>query len=264
MSTDSAWIEVLAAHRAERRPVALVVVTGVKGSTPREVGARMLVAEGRIVWGTIGGGQLEHLAVQRAQALLESTAPAPERVEVPLAESAGQCCGGSVTLLVEPYAWHRRTVAIFGAGHVGQALAGLGPWLQADVRVIDPRPLAELVPAPPSDRTWTLVHESDPTVALHDLPESAAVVVMTHSHPLDLELLATALRRGPFAYLGLIGSERKWDRFRAQLTQRGFDAEALARVTCPIGVTRDSKAPSAIALSVATQLSGCFAAAPTG
>jgi len=259
MDPSLAWIETLAELKARGTPCALVVVTGVKGSTPREVGARMVVAEGRVVRGTVGGGNLERLAIERAGALLARGAPAAETLEVPLAESAGQCCGGHVTLLVDDRHRRRRSVAIFGAGHVGQALAGLAPWLQADVQVVDPRPEAELVPTPPAARPWQLVTTDDPPGEVALLPDDAALVVMTHSHPLDLDVLTAALRRGGFPYLGLIGSIRKWKRFRARLLERGFEESALARVTCPLGVSIGSKEPHAIALSTATQLAETLA-----
>ena len=85
---------------------------------------------------------------------------------------------------------------------------------------------------------------------------------MTHSHALDLELVARALRRGTFPYVGLIGSERKWARFRSRLEQRGFEPDELARVTCPIGLGRTSKEPTAIAVSVAAELLERMASAP--
>lgn len=262
MDPSQAWIETLADMRTRREPCALVVVTTVKGSTPREVGARMIVAGGRVAWGTIGGGNLEKLAIERADELLAAGERVAVSVDVPLAESAGQCCGGHVSLLVEAFPWRRRTVTVFGAGHVGQALAGLGPYMRADVRVIDPRPEAELVPTPPADRTWSLLTESDPAGEVDALPADTAVLVMTHSHPLDLEVLAAALKRGTFPYVGLIGSERKWKRFRARLLERGFDEADVDGVICPIGVVRGSKEPNAIALSTATEISELFSRAP--
>ena len=81
---------------------------------------------------------------------------------------------------------------------------------------------------------------------------------MTHSHALDLDVLARALTRD-FRYLGLIGSERKWSKFRARLLARGFSEAQLARVRCPIGLTKHSKEPNAIALSVAAELSDVLA-----
>lgn len=258
------WIEALAAFKAGRRPCTLVTVSGVRGSAPRDVGARMIVAEGRVAWGTVGGGNLEHLAVERAAALLGRGAARSESASFPLAEKAGQCCGGEVTLLFEAFPWRRATVAIFGAGHVGQALAGLAPYLAARVLLVDGREEAELVPTPPSERPYELVLVDAPEAELDALPDDAAVVVMTHSHALDLELVARGLRRASLAYLGLIGSERKWARFRARLSQRGATEEELARVTCPIGFGRTSKEPAAIALAVAAQLAEVLARVAEG
>jgi xanthine dehydrogenase accessory factor len=251
---DQGWIDALGELRERGEPCVLVVVTRVKGSAPREPGARMLVARGDLVHGTIGGGNLERLALERASALLADPAAGSASAEFPLAEEAGQCCGGSVTLFFEPYRWRRSTIAVFGAGHVGQALAGLAPWLKARVLLIDGRGEEELRPRLPRERPYDLVCVDAPEAELDALPPDALVVVMTHSHALDLELVARALARGTFPYLGLIGSERKWLRFQARLKQRGFTPEQLARVRCPLGVTQDSKDPAAIALSAATEL----------
>lgn len=264
MEPDQGWIDALGDLRARGEPCVLVVVTRVKGSAPREPGARMLVAGGELVHGTIGGGNLEKLALERAGALLASPAAGPESRDFPLAEEAGQCCGGSVTLFFEPYRWRRRAVAIFGAGHVGQALAGLAPWLRADVLVIDGRDEAEIRPRLPRERPYELRCVGAPEAELDELAPETLVVILTHSHALDLELVARALARtGAFPYLGLIGSERKWARFRRRLEQRGFSPATLARVRCPIGALRTSKDPAAIALSVAAELAGTLDALPT-
>lgn len=254
------WIEALAGFRDAGRACALVTVSGVRGSAPREVGARMIVAEGALAWGTIGGGNLERMAIERAAALVGRGEAVSESEAFPLSEKAGQCCGGEVTLLFEAFPWRRSTVAIFGAGHVGQALAGLAPWLGADVVVVDSRHDDELVPSPPEPRPWRLELVDAPEEELDTLPADSLVVVMTHSHALDLELVARALARGTFAYVGLIGSERKWARFRQRLDRRGVAAEALDSVVCPIGLGRTSKEPRAIAVAVAAQLLEVLAA----
>lgn len=248
------WIAALAGLRDAGRPCALVTVSGVRGSAPREVGARMIVAEGALAWGTIGGGNLERMAIERAAGLVARGEAASESEVFPLSEKAGQCCGGEVTLLFEAFPWRRPTVAIFGAGHVGQALAGLAPWLGADVVVVDPRQEEELAPTPPDPRPWRLELVDAPEEELDALPADSLVVVMTHSHALDLELVARALARGTFPYVGLIGSDRKWARFRSRLERRGVEADALAQVTCPIGLGSTSKEPRAIAVAVAAQL----------
>jgi xanthine dehydrogenase accessory factor len=256
MEPDQGWIDQLGELRARAEPCVLVVVTHVKGSAPREPGARMLVAAGDLVWGTVGGGNLEHLAIERARALLADPGARSTSADFPLAQAAGQCCGGSVTLFFEPYRWRRKTIAIFGAGHVGQALAGLAPWLEARVLLIDGRAEGEIRPRLPRERPYELLCVDAPEAELDELPSDALVVILTHDHALDLELVARALKRPAFAYLGLIGSERKWERFKKRLAQRGYTPEELARVRCPIGVVRTSKTPAAIALSTATELVG--------
>jgi xanthine dehydrogenase accessory factor len=256
MEPDQGWLDALGELRERAEPCVLVVVTRLEGSGPREPGARMLVAGGDLAHGTIGGGNVERLAIEHATALLADPARRSESIDFPLAEVAGQCCGGRVTLFFEPYRWRRPTVAVFGAGHVGQALAGLAPWMKARVLLIDGRDEDELRPRLPDPRArpYELVTTGVPEDEIDALPAEAHLVVMTHSHALDLELIARALTRGTFPYVGLIGSERKWLRFRARLEQRGFTAAQLARVTCPIGVRQDSKDPAAIALSTATEL----------
>ncbi len=260
---DPTWIDELGELRDADRPCVMVVVTAVEGSAPREPGARMLVAGGDLVWGTIGGGNLERLAIERAAALLADLEAGSESADFPLGEKAGQCCGGSVTLFFEPFRWKKRTVAIFGAGHVGQALAALAPWLKARVLVIDGRDEGEIRPALAGERPFELVCIDAPEAEVERLPADALVVVMTHSHALDLEIVARALARGTFPYLGLIGSRRKWQRFQKRLSQRGFSAAQLARVRCPIGVSQTSKDPAAIALSTATELVALLAS-PAG
>lgn len=251
---DTGWIDALGELREREQACVLVVVTNVKGSAPRDAGARMIVAAGDLVHGTIGGGNLEKLAIERATALLADPGAGSRSADFPLAEAAGQCCGGSVTLFFEPYRWRRPTIAVFGAGHVGQALAGLAPWLKARVLLVDERAESSIRPRLPRERPYELVCVDAPEAELDALPPEALVVILTHSHALDLELVARALARGGFPYLGLIGSERKWRRFQERLRARGFTPDQLARVRCPIGLTRTSKDPAAIALSTAAEL----------
>lgn len=253
METRS-WLEVLAELRERGVACAMVVVTAVRGSAPREVGARMIVAEGRLAWGTIGGGNLERLAIERAQGLIGRGQASAESVDYPLGESTGQCCGGAVSLYLESFPWVKPRVVVFGAGHVGQALAALAGHLSVEMLVIDTRDSTSLMPRPAANRGYTLLFVDAPEAELERLSADCMVLIMTHSHALDFELVANALRRPPFRYLGLIGSERKWTRFRVRLARRGFSAEQIARVRCPIGLVRGSKEPGAIALSAAAEL----------
>jgi xanthine dehydrogenase accessory factor len=247
------WIEKLSELRAAGTPCALVVVTGVKGSGPREVGARMIVSGGALALGTIGGGNLEKQAIEHASVLLQRREVASESVAYPLSEAVGQCCGGEVTLFFETFPWTRRRIVIFGAGHVAQAIAGLQTYLGADLLLIDSRDEHEIQPKLQKPRPFELLSVDNPEAEIEGLADDSLVLVMTHNHGLDLEIIARAIQRD-FAYLGLIGSERKWSRFQKRLEQRGFEPEQIAKVRCPIGVSKHSKEPTAIAISTAAEL----------
>jgi len=248
------WLEALARFRDDGEPCCQVVVTGVKGSAPREVGARMIVSGGKLAWGTIGGGQLEHLAIQRATQLIAEGRAASLTEAVPLSEKAGQCCGGEVTLYLEAFVWTRRRLVVFGCGHVAQAIAGLSDYMGLDVQLIDSRSAEEVEPPLPERPPYDVLFIDAPEEEVDTVPADSLLLVMTHSHAIDQEVVARALSRGTFPYVGLIGSDRKWTRFRRRLEQRGFTPEQLDRVTCPIGVSKGSKEPRKIALSVAAEI----------
>jgi xanthine dehydrogenase accessory factor len=145
-----------------------------------------------------------------------------------------------------------RAVCLFGAGHVGRALAlALAP-LPFAVRWVDPRRDAFPAYAPAN---VTLIHAPEPAAELATTPDGALLVVMTHSHALDLEIVAEALRVERFGYVGLIGSATKRARFLSQMRAAGLSEVQLSRLVCPIGVPGlESKDPAAIAASTAAQL----------
>jgi xanthine dehydrogenase accessory factor len=152
----------------------------------------------------------------------------------------------------EPLGVLARAVYLFGAGHVGRALAlALAP-LPFAVRWIDPRRDAFPTHTPAN---VTLIHASEPVAELAGAPDSALVVVITHSHALDLEIVAEALRVERFGYVGLIGSATKRARFLSQMRAAGLTEVQLARLVCPIGIPGlESKDPAVIAASTAAQL----------
>ncbi len=153
---------------------------------------------------------------------------------------------------IEPIGISACAVYLFGAGHVGRALAlALAP-LPFAVRWIDSRREAFSAHAPAN---VVLVHTAEPVAELADAPDDALIVVMTHSHPLDLEIVAAALGAERFGYVGLIGSPTKRARFLSQMRAAGLSKACLARLVCPIGVPGvESKEPAVIAASTAAQL----------
>lgn len=248
------WIDKLSELRRDDLSCAMVVVTDMQGSVPRDAGARMIVRDGKLEWGTIGGGNLEKLAIEHATAMLEQRESLSESVSYPLAEKTGQCCGGNVTLFYETFPWQKRQLCVFGAGHVGQALGGLANYLGMDVTLIDGRQEEEIQPRIPKVRDFDLLCIDAPEGEIETIAEDAYVLIMTHNHSLDFEVLLAALKRDTFPYVGMIGSDRKWKRFKKMLAARGVSEERIASVSCPIGATRVSKLPSAIAISTAAEL----------
>jgi xanthine dehydrogenase accessory factor len=244
----------------------LVTVARTRGSVPREVGAWMTVTPVGIT-GTVGGGHLEFDAIARARTALAGGELADE-VRYPLGPTLGQCCGGVVWLRFERIAagadlTHRlpiepgRPVALFGAGHVGQAIARIARDLPMALHWIDSR--ADQFPVEPPVARWRLEALDPPADAVPDLAPHSAVLIMSHSHAEDFDIVAACLKRqresGDLAFIGLIGSRTKWASFRQRLAARGFAEDDLTRVVCPIGVPGVAgKQPAVIAVAVLAQI----------
>lgn len=257
----------MAGNNAGKQGVVRVVLTRVSGSAPREAGAEMLVFHDGID-GTIGGGQLEFMAIDRARQMLKLGQMEAE-MDVPLGPEIGQCCGGRVTLdltrmsaddmaarerAVQEARAERPAVLIFGAGHVGRALARALVPLPLNARLIDSRE-SELAQAGAGETSLTALPESE----IHTAPNGAAFVIATHDHALDFLLAAEALKRRDAAYVGMIGSRTKRARFLKWL--QDVDREAPGHgLTCPIGADGlGDKRPEVIAAHVAAELLRCFA-----
>ena len=262
------WVAAVEALRRERRAVVLVTLVTVRGHAPREAGAKMVVAADA-TWDSIGGGNLEATAVARARAMLaDETTRIPELMSLSLNDKAPvehgvQCCGGEVTILLEPLAVVP-SVAIFGLGHVGVELARILARHDVELHLVDSR--AEQA----SDRALAgatrdalarvhVHHAPVPELVLGQVPKGTHVLVMTHDHAEDIALCDVALRCSHLGSVGLIGSSAKWSRFRVKLAEEGHGPDALARITTPIGLPDVAgKDPATIAVSVAADLVRTF------
>jgi xanthine dehydrogenase accessory factor len=270
---EHTWIEAVARLRASRAPGVLVTLVDVRGHAPRAAGAKLVVAA-RATWGSIGGGNLEAVAIERARELLGDPGAVPELMTSALSDKAPyqhgvQCCGGEVTVLLEPLPVVP-AVAIFGVGHVGFELARILARQDIELHLIDTRP-EQLAPerlAALDDAVASVhVHSSPvlPEIALGELPPGTHVLIMTHDHAEDYALCDAVLREGEYGSIGLIGSAAKWARFQRRLaTDGGHDEAAIARIRTPIGLGEiTGKEPATIAVSVAAQLLIAFAGQPT-
>jgi xanthine dehydrogenase accessory factor len=300
------WLEALREARG-REPVALVTILATEGSAPRRAGTRMAVTAETSV-GTIGGGALEHRAIDQARRILAEP-PGSWRVQDwPLGPLLGQCCGGQVRLMVEhvdadpkrwdwtdyverrkPIATHfydskrpverfpaehvqagvrpplpprsekprkgtifiepddrrrHRPLLMFGAGHVGVAIADRLPRLPFRLAWYDSRPNRHFPGV-------SLQDEDGQVFCAGEAEPEAAVLILTHDHALDYRLTVAALRSRA-GFVGLIGSATKRARFLSRLREEGVDAE---RLTCPIGIAGiPDKQPDVIAIAVIAQL----------
>ena len=290
---------------------AMATLAAIRGSAPREAGARMIIMPDGSFTGTIGGGTLEWRAIAEAQrALAGEVTTSFALTSIALGPELGQCCGGRVELALEIFgrdrldavrdlgqaeaagpfrteAWlqdgqpvERHIVAagdvpiggarliegrleegfgedprqlfLFGAGHVGRALVLAMAPLPFAVTWIDPRPDAFPAFVPANCRC---VRQVDVPEALRAAPDGAFVVVMTHSHALDLAIVHKALADDRFGYVGLIGSASKRARFSRLLGEAGLDGGKVQSMHCPIGIAGiHSKLPAVIAASVASDL----------
>lgn len=289
------WIEPARAALGAGR-TALVSVLATEGSAPRGAGTRMIVT-GDASIGTIGGGRLEHQAIDQARAILSYPAGTWRVQDYPLGPLLGQCCGGRVRLLIEhldDMEWadgldtgenvavcfetnrvvraptdapptplaargerpvhfvelgraRSRQVQLFGAGHVGKAIARALQGLPFSLAWFDTR--AEM-DAP----GVTIIGDEEIADCLRDADSEAMVLILTHDHGLDYRLVAAAMESRA-AFIGLIGSKTKRARFLSRLAADGFDDAARARLTCPIGISGIAgNEPDIIAIAVAAQL----------
>ncbi|VWX62424.1 Xanthine dehydrogenase accessory factor [Burkholderiales bacterium 8X] len=253
--------------RLRRGAGVLVRVEATEGSAPREAGTWMAVWPDAIT-GTIGGGQLELEAIQRAREWLSGGAAVDGVRRYPLGPSLGQCCGGVVYLgfrkvgaddipaLQSELLATLSPVAIFGGGHVGAALARLLATLPFHVRWIDSRDgvFPDALPAQIETE-----HSEPVQDAVRQLASGSRVLIMSFSHAEDLDIVIACLQRlrerDDLPYVGLIGSKTKWATFRHRLEARGFTEDEMRRITCPIGLPGiEGKEPEVIAVAVAAQL----------
>jgi xanthine dehydrogenase accessory factor len=265
---ERTWLDAIARLREQREPGVLVTLATVRGHAPRKAGAKMVVGTSA-TWGSIGGGNLEVVAIERARGMLTTPGAVAELITSALSDKAPyqhgvQCCGGEVTILLEPLPV-APAVAIFGVGHVGLELARILARHDLELHLIDSRPeqLTEQRLSVLADAVASVyVHNVAvlPEIVLGELPPGTHVLIMTHDHAEDAALCDAVLRHGEFGSVGLIGSAAKWSRFRRRLADEGgHGPDAIARIKTPIGLADIAgKDPATIAVSVAADLLRSF------
>ncbi|WP_139973420.1 MULTISPECIES: xanthine dehydrogenase accessory protein XdhC [Brucella/Ochrobactrum group] len=248
-----------------RRPdCVLVEVSDVRGSAPRDAGAWMLVARD-MIFRTIGGGQLEFMAIDHARKILAGGKDSP--MDIPLGPEIGQCCGGRVglsfrranrglaeelTAKVDTEISSRPHVYVFGAGHVGDAMAYALSLTPVRVTLVDTREAELMAVNAPGVETCLAAM---PEQVVRSAPPGSAFIVLTHDHALDFLIAAEALQRRDAAYVGMIGSKTKKATFKNWLKREFGGDDLFENLVCPVGgsVVKD-KRPEVIAALAAAEV----------
>ncbi len=231
---------------------ALCTVVKSQGSTPRRSGSKMLVyPDGRFV-GTVGGGEMESRVIAEALDAIRSGRPRllSYNMTDPARGDPG-VCGGQVEVYIEPLR-PKPVLLVIGAGHVGQAVAHLARWLGFRVAVSDDRPgFATPETVPEGDEFYPV-----PIAELPDhleLTPWTYIVMTTRGVNVDVAGLP-ALLDSPAAYIGVIGSRRRWATARQQLLEAGISEEKVNRVRSPMGLELNAETPEEIAVSIMAEI----------
>lgn len=245
--------EQIAALRREGVDAVVVTITAARGSVPGQIGAKAIVTAGGLISGNLGGGKVEAKAIEHAVAFLKGDEPCLG-LTWNLQRDVGMTCGGEMGFLFEKVAadvpWH---LAVFGAGHVAQALVPVLATLACRIDVFDTR----------SD--WLEKFPARGNVNLHQVTAfengvdfvtpGSFVLSLTKGHSSDRPVLLETLRRFPgIPFIGVIGSAAKRAVLLRELREDGIADELLEKITCPVGLPIGGNDPAEIAISIAAQL----------
>jgi xanthine dehydrogenase accessory factor len=244
--------QALAELEKRDEPGALCTIVRSQGSTPRHVGSKMLVyADGRTT-GSIGGGEMESRVLAEALEAVRDGKPRTLTYTMANPERGDPgVCGGQVEVFIEPL--HPKPVLLLvGGGHVGKAVAHLAFWLGFRVVVSDDRPEYCTPEAVPEAEAFY-------PVSMKDLPDQfeirpwTYIVLTTRGVDIDVPGLPALLQTAA-AYIGVIGSRRRWATTCEQLLAAGVPAEQLDRVRSPIGLELNAETPEEIAVSILAEI----------
>lgn len=243
-----------ALHAAEEQNEAVILCTIVRsqGSTPRHTTSKMVVYPDGHILGSVGGGEVESRVI--AEALETLVDGQPRMLEYQMIDPARGdpgVCGGNLEVFVEPIL-PKPALVVIGAGHVGKAVAHLGRWLGFYVIVCDDRPGFATPAVVPDGHEF---HQ----VTIADLPSAVRItswtylVLTTRGVTVDIAGLPALLETSP-AYIGIIGSRRRWTTTRKQLLEQGMAEEKLSQVRSPIGLELNAETPEEIAVSILAEI----------
>ncbi|MCL4877884.1 MAG: XdhC family protein [Anaerolineae bacterium] len=252
MSEQIAVTETLLRIQKEGLQAALATVISVKGSVPRHVGSKMIIWPDGAIVGTVGGGQMESRVIQDGiQAIHTGESTIVEYTLNDIGAGDPGICGGTIQLFIEPIVT-APTLLVIGGGHVGKALAELGKWAGFRVILSDDRPefcndtyvagLDGYLVVPPGEVASHIIIDANTYIA-----------AVTRGLPVDEKLIPSLLET-PAAYIGLIGSRRRWALTVKALEEKGISRESLDRVHAPLGLELNAETPQEIAVSILAEI----------
>ena len=213
------------------------------------------------IFGTIGGGHLEYLVINKARELLKNNIKKSTTLNIPLGPGIGQCCGGYVQIKLTHYLNGERSLEnvkensnlfIFGAGHIGQALSLKSLNLNFNVHLVDSRKNFLLMN---EYKDIDYIFAKEPWKLIKNLPKESYYIILTHSHDFDFKIINEILFYNLFEFLGLIGSKTKKNKFDIRLKNNGHNQNLINLVQCPVGLNiKQTKDPNEIAISIIAKL----------
>jgi xanthine dehydrogenase accessory factor len=246
----SEFISACHALETESRSYAVVTLIKIDAHVPQEVGAKMLITSTGLHAGTIGGGKLEAKAIELAQKQLSESGANLYKID--LNQDLGMVCGGVATIFVESSQHKNWNVAVYGAGHVGQALVQLLRTFACQLYWVDSR--QEWLDKQPEYPRLKKILSAKLGEVPTTLPEGTYHIIATPGHAFDLEVLKSVLGLKHTPYIGVIGSKVKARTIRASLINEGFSKDDCERFHCPMGLPIGNNTPAEIAVSIAAQI----------
>lgn len=228
----------------------MVTMTGVRGSAPQDIGAKMLVTPEGLFFGTVGGGKVEMAAIKRAKEILSSDDVEPQLVCWNLQKDIGMSCGGEATFLFEHHKQSAWPVVVFGAGHVAQAVTRVLSKLNCTVTCVDSR--EEWIEKLEGVKG---IHHPTPKDMVSTFSPKSFFMSMTMGHAHDVPILYEIFKHAPDCpYVGVIGSDVKGIKIKRELKELGVSDEFLQRLRVPMGLPIGTNQPYEIAISIAAEI----------
>lgn len=239
--------------QAEGGEAALATIISTKGSTPREVGSKMLIKSDEITIGSIGGGNIEAEVCREAKRVMSEGKPRILHFDLTGRETTeeGMICGGIMDVFVEPIV-SLSTLYLFGGGHVSVPLSNMGKTAGFKVVVIDDR-LEFASPERFPEADLVLCEEFEKVFPRLQIGSSGYIVIATRAHQSDELVLEHALKT-PAKYVGMLASRKKRQTIFSHLLAKGIPQESLDKVHSPIGLKIQAETPEEIAISIVAEI----------